>query len=138
MTDNEVILTLSHLLEPVITQITDIKNRLDTIESKIITIEGKIESMQGTIEIMQDTIKTMQDDIKTMQGDIRDLKDRTRKIELTQENIILPRLQNIEACYTSTFEKYKNSVDEHESMKQDISILKTVVTEHSLKLQRIS
>ncbi len=138
MTDNEVILTLSHLLEPIITQITDIKNRLDTIENKIITIEGKIESMQGTIEIMQGDIKTMQDDIKTMQGDILDLKDRTRKIELTQENIVLPRLQNIEACYTSTFEKYKNSVDEHETMKQDISVLKTVVTEHSLKLQRIS
>lgn len=49
----------------------------------------------------------MQGDIKTMQSDILDLKNRTKKIELTQKNIILPRLQNIEACYTSTFEKYK-------------------------------
>ena len=34
---------------------------------------------------------------------LKPVNDRLKKIELTQENDILPRLQNIEACYTSTF-----------------------------------
>lgn len=66
------------------------------------------------------------------------INDRLKRIELTQENDILPRLQNIESCYTSTYERYKNSVADHEAMKQDISIIKQVVAEHSEKLQKLA
>lgn len=66
------------------------------------------------------------------------INDRLRRIELTQENEILPRLQNIESCYTSTYERYKNSVADYEAMKQDISIIKQVVAEHSEKLQKLA
>lgn len=145
MTDNEVINVLSHMMEPVNSQfktiessLNKIQNTISNIESDIKTMQGDITTMQGDIKTMQGDITTMQGDITTMQGDISDLKNRVKKIELTQENIILPRLQNIESCYTSTFDRYKKGIDEHESMKQDISVLKTVVTEHSLKLQRIS
>ena len=66
------------------------------------------------------------------------INDRLKRIELTQENDILPRVQNIESCYTSTYERYKSSVADYEAMKQDISIIKQVVAEHSEKLQKIS
>lgn len=32
---------------------------------------------------------------------LKPVNDRLKKIELTQENDILPRLQNIESCYTA-------------------------------------
>ena len=35
---------------------------------------------------------------------LQPLNDKLKKIELTQENIILPSLQNIESCYTSTYD----------------------------------
>lgn len=66
------------------------------------------------------------------------INDRLKRIELTQENDILPRLQNIESCYTSTYERYKNSVADYEAMKQDISIIKDVIREHSEKLQKLA
>lgn len=66
------------------------------------------------------------------------INDRLKRIELTQENDILPRLQNIESCYTSTYERYKNSVSDYEAMKQDIAIMKQVIAEHSEKLQRLA
>ncbi len=59
-------------------------------------------------------------------------------IELTLENDIKPRLQNIEACYTSTYDRYKSSVENYEAMQTDIEILKRVVTEHSERLKEIS
>lgn len=76
--------------------------------------------------------------LEPIRNDLQDIKGRVKKIELTQENVILPRLQNIESCYTSTYDRYKDNVEDYETMKQDISILKKVVTEHSEKLQRIS
>lgn len=69
---------------------------------------------------------------------LQPINDRLKRIEITQENEILPRLQNIESCYTSTFERYENGVSDYEAMKQDIEIMKKVITEHSEKLAKIS
>ena len=76
--------------------------------------------------------------LEPIRNDLQDIKGRVKKIELAQENVILPRLQNIESCYTSTYDRYKDNVEDYETMKQDISILKKVLTQHSDKLQRIS
>lgn len=76
--------------------------------------------------------------IDPMKEDIQEIKNRVKRIELTQENIVLPRLNTIESCYTSTYDKYKENVETYESMKQDIAIIKKVVAEHSEKLQKIS
>jgi len=69
---------------------------------------------------------------------LKPINDRLKRIELTQENDILPRLQNIESCYTSTFKRYQSSVELIESMQADIDVLKHVVTEHSEKLQKLA
>ncbi len=66
-----------------------------------------------------------------MKQDIRDIK-------LLIENDILPRMQNIEACYTSTYRRYSDGINDLETMKTDIDILKKVVTEHSKKLEKIA
>lgn len=66
------------------------------------------------------------------------IEQRLTNIELTLENNIIPRLQNIEACYLSTYERYKNSVEGYEAMQADIALLKTVVREHGEKLQPLA
>lgn len=81
---------------------------------------------------------TLSNMLEPIRDDLQELKIRQKKMELTLENGILPRLDNIEACYVSTYERYKDSVEDYETMKQDISILKKVVAEHSEKLQMIS
>lgn len=80
-------------------------------------------------------ISNMLDPIKE---DLQDIKNRVKKIEIIQENEILPRLNTIESCYTSTYDRYKDNVETYETMKQDISLIKKVVAEHSEKLQKIS
>ena len=110
MTDNEMILAMSNLLEPI----------------------------KDEIQEMREDIREIRGDIREVRGDIQEIKGRVKKIEMTQENIILPRLDNIEACYVSTYERYKDNVEGYETMKQDVSLLKKVVAEHSGKLQMIS
>lgn len=61
-----------------------------------------------------------------------------KRIELTQENDILPRLQNIETCYTSTFKRYQSGIEQIEAMQTDIDVIKQVVIEHSEKLQKLA
>ena len=72
-----------------------------------------------------------------MDKKLKPINDRLKKIEITQENDILPRLQNIEACYTSTYRRYASGIEDLEALKDDMEIVKKVVTEHSEKLQKI-
>ncbi len=69
---------------------------------------------------------------------IQPVKDDVRDTRLILENDVLPRLQNLESCYTSTFNRYKSSVDNYEQIQDDITLLKKVVREHSVKLEKIS
>ena len=96
MTDNELLLAISNMLDPI------------------------------------------RNDMQSIKQDIQEIKSRVKKIEITQENEILPRLNTIESCYTSTYDRYKNQVETYESMKQDLSIIKKVVAEHSEKLQKLA
>ncbi len=73
-----------------------------------------------------------------MDKKLKPVNDRLRKIESTQENDILPRLQNIEACYTSTYRRYQTGVEQIGAMQADIDVIKKVVKEHSDNLQKIS
>ena len=66
------------------------------------------------------------------------LDEKLKPIQLTQENEILPRLQNIESCYTSTYNRYSKGINQLNAIQTDVDILKKVVTEHSEKLQKIS
>lgn len=69
---------------------------------------------------------------------LKPIKDDIKLLKLQNENDILPRLQNIEACYTSTYNRYKSGVSQIEAMQVDIDVMKSVIKEHSEKLQQIS
>ena len=121
MSDNELLLAISLMMD----------KKLDPIQKDITNMQNQISNMQGDIT-------QMQDDIIDIKGQIRETDIRVKQIEINQENKILPRLQNIEACYTSTYERYARGVEQIENTLQDINLVKTVVTEHSEKLQKIS
>ncbi len=63
------------------------------------------------------------------------LKKNVRSIELQLKNRIEPRIQNIESCYTTTYDTYRARTDLIDSMQMDLDNLKIVVSEHSRKLQ---
>ena len=90
------------------------------------------------LDLILSSIQELKQDNEIMKVDIKELKSDVTNIKVTLENDISPRLQNIESCYTSTFDRYRNSVEEHETMKSDIDILKKVVTKHSEKLQQLA
>ena len=76
---------------------------------------------------------------KKLDARLNPIESRIKRIEVDLlENNVIPRLNTIESCYTSTFDRYKDSVDDYESMKQDIAIIKKVVAEHSEKLQKLA
>ena len=118
MTDNELLLSIAEIMDK-------------KLDSKLTPIENDIREVKSDIY----DIKT---DVQTMKADILDLQNDVHAIHLTQENIILPRLNTIESCYTTTYTRYKSYADKMAAAFVDIDLLKKVVSEHSEKLQKIS
>lgn len=56
-------------------------------------------------------------------------------INLLMENDVLPRLQNIESCYVDTYRRYVVKMEEMDSLKLDMDVVKDVLKEHSGKLE---
>lgn len=73
-----------------------------------------------------------------MEDRMDQLEVSVKKINITLENDIKPRLQNIEECYLSTYQRYKERTEQIDKIQEDVDVLKRVVGEHSVKLQKIS
>lgn len=73
-----------------------------------------------------------------MDAKLKPIDERTKRLEITLENEILPRLQNIEACYTTTSNRYLDATERIDATIADVELLKKVVAEHSEKLKKIS
>lgn len=69
---------------------------------------------------------------------LKPIKEDVTNTKVLIENDILLRLQNIEACYTSTYRRYASGIEEMKAIKTDVEILKRVVSEHSEKLQKLA
>lgn len=68
-----------------------------------------------------------------MKGDISDLKGRMAKMEITQENMVLPQIQAIAEGVTSVNNKLI-ARSELESMKEEMAFLKDIIRMHTNQL----
>ena len=125
MTDNELLLAISNMMD----------NKLD---SRLKPIEEDIKSLKSDVSSLKSDVFSLKSDVTSLKGDVLKLNNELHNVKLFQENVLLPRLNTIEACYTSTYDRYKKYADRMEANFDDTELLKKVVTEHSEKLQKIS
>ena len=97
-----------------------------------------IRVLQTDVEDMKEDIQVLQTDVKDMRADIRVLQTEIHNLKLCQENIILPRLNTIEACYTDTYRRYACYTDRIEAVFEDVKVLKLVAADHSERLQKLA
>lgn len=72
-----------------------------------------------------------------MDKKIQPVNEGIKQINIRLENDVMPRLQNIEACYTSTYNRYAAGSGQIEAMAMDMELMKKVITEHSVTLQQM-
>ena len=97
-----------------------------------------MQGMKEDVRTIQDEMQGMKEDVRTIQDEMQGMHNEIHNTKLFQENILLPRLNTIESCYTDTYERYKKGVDRMEATFVDTELLKRVVSEHSEKLKKIS
>lgn len=135
MTDNELLLAISGIMDK---KLQPINEQLEEHTRKFEVIDRRFDAVDKRFDLMDERLDSMDERIDAMDKRLESMDKRLKKVELRQENEVLPRLQNIEACYTSTFDRYRSGVGKLEAMQEDIAVIKSVVSEHSEKLKKIS
>ena len=99
---------------------------------------GEIQSVRAEVQDLRAELQEVKADVQTLKAEVQTLKDEMHRIKLYQENVIMPRINTIEACYTDTFKRYAMYVEKMESTFQDVEMLKIVVAEHSEQLKKLA
>ena len=118
--------TLTHVqdrLDNVEVTLTHVQDRLDNVEFTLTHVQDRLDHVEGRLDHVEDSLTHVGERLDCVEG-------RLTKIELIQENDMLPRLQNIESCYLSTFDRYQEHVSGYKTMESDIELLKKVVAAH--------
>jgi len=93
-------------------------------------------AVREEIEPIQSDIRGINTRLDTMQADITDIKDRVLKIEITQENKIVPNIQLLAEGHGGVIDRL-DRLDELpekvEDIQNNVNIIKSVFKEHAHK-----
>ncbi len=132
MSDNELLLAISEMMDK------KLAAGLKPVESKLDKMENRLDKVENRLDKMENRLDRVENDLQEVKRDVQSVKCDVQSVKLFQENVILPRLNTIESCYTDTYERYKTYVDKMDNVFMDVDLLKKVVTEHSEALQRLA
>ena len=152
MTENELLLAISDMmdhklkseLQPIKNDLQTVKNEVQLVKNEVQLVKEDLQAVKEDLQTVKDKVQTVENDlqavkneVQTVKNEVQAVKDDVHHMKLYQENIIMPRLNTIESCYTDTYGRYRNYSDKMEAAFEDIELLKRVVSEHSMKLQAL-
>jgi len=111
-------------LAPISERLERIEHRLDGLEQRMENVEKRLDSLEQRMENVEKRLDNVEKNL--------------HKLTLLAENVIIPRLREMESCYLSTYERYKQYCERLESLFNDVEILKITVHEHSIRLRLTS
>ena len=130
----EDLLAISQMMEEMLDRKLDA--RLKPIEHELKVLKAEVKDLKGEVKGLKAEVDGLKAKVDGLKKEVDTLKTEIHQIKLFQENIIMPRLNDIEACYTSTYQRYKDHADRMEQTYEDVALLKKVVASHSEMLQR--
>ncbi|MDE7020068.1 MAG: hypothetical protein K2P23_04075 [Lachnospiraceae bacterium] len=141
MTNNELLLSISDMIDSKLNAgLRLMKNEMQDMKGELQTELRTME--QGLRSDMQKMEQELRSDIQGLRSDMQkmeqELKSDIHMLKLCQENLILPRLNTIESCYTDTYRRYRDDADQMEAVSADVDIMKKVIAEHSQRLQKLA
>lgn len=120
---------------------TEIAETRDSLQSSLrAEIAETRDSLQNSLRAeIAETRDSLQNYLRAEIAETRDsLQSQLTQINLTLEQNVVPRLNTIESCYVSTYERYSQGINQLESIQSDILVMKDVIMKHSTQLAKIS
>lgn len=137
MDNNELLLAISDMMDQ---KLDSVHVRMDTMENKL---DAKIDAVENRLDAKIDAVEhRLSANINALDGKIDAVDERLsqgmRDINITLENVVIPRISHIEQCYLDTSERYTKETGRINGLVADVQVIKSVVQNHSEQLRKIS
>lgn len=129
--NNELLLGISALLEPIRKEVSRIAEELSVVQKDVAELKADVAELKADVK----DLKIRMGKVET---ELADVQRQVHKQGIQIENDIIPRLSTIEKCYVDTYYRYQKSVEGYEQMQMDIRVIRDVVLEHSKKIQQLA
>ena len=137
MDNKDLLLAISDMMDQ---KLDAIHVRMDTMENRL---DAKIDAVENKLSAEIDALDAKIDAVENkLSAEINAVDARLsadiRKINVTLENVVIPRINHIEQCYLATSERYINETGRINGLVMDVQVIKSIVQEHSEQLLKIS
>ena len=135
MTDNELLLSISDIMKK---NLYPLEQRMDALDEKIDNVEARLSARIDCLDVKIDNVEQNLHAVEqNLHAVEQNLKNDIHLINLKLENMILPRLNEIESCYLSTSERYQRETDKFIVFDTDLSVMRGIILEHGNRLSAI-
>ena len=140
MDSKTLLLAISDMMDE---KLDSIHVRMDTFDTKLDAVEEKLSADISALDAKIDSVEEkLSADISALDAKIDSVDQRLsadiRTINISLENVVIPRIKHIEQCYLATSERYINETGRIDGLVVDVQVIKSIVQDHSIQLQKIS
>ena len=162
MVDKEMLTAMSDLLDQKLEEKLDQKfdkklgpvyDRLDKLDENLESVNDRLNQVDENLGSVNDRLNQVDENLGSVNDRLNQVDEnlglvcgRLDKLELDMkyvrvfqlENVIIPRLNTIEQSYLDTFKRYIEKTEQIDTMERNIGVLKSVVQNHSDRLNQLS
>lgn len=140
MTDHEILEALLAKIDGLASSVNNLDGRVDGLAGSVNNLDGRINSLDGRVDSLTGSVNKLDGrinsldgrvdglagSVNSLDGRIGSLGDTVAKVAVTQENVVLPRLEALAEGHKTITEKLvpRSRIDE---MQEEIDFLKAVV-----------
>ncbi|MCI8327145.1 MAG: DUF1640 domain-containing protein [Lachnospiraceae bacterium] len=118
--------------------VKELKSDVSDLKSEVQIFKSDVSDLKSEVQTLKSDVFGLKSDVQMLKSDVSDLQSNVHIINLNLENNIDKRLQTIEKCYTSTYRRYSDGIEDLDTMKDDIYALKTIVRHHEENFKKLS
>ena len=109
---------------------------LGNLSTQVGTLTTRMDKMSTQVDTLTTRMDKMSADMADVKSDVAELKTRVTKIEVTQENVILPRLQTLAEGQEALHEQIRR-LSVIDRLQDDVITLKSAVRYLSEKVEKL-
>ena len=134
---HEDLAAISHLVDSRLDfKLKPFEEKFDSIENRLDSIEGRLDSIESRLDSHDEKFASIERRLDSHDEMFASINYRLKRIEVDLlENNVIPRLNTLESCYMSTYDRYRNYAKQMEKVFDDVQLLKGAVEKHSNILQ---
>lgn len=118
------------------TRLDSLENRMGSMESRMDSMENRMGSLESRMDSMENRVDTMQSQMNTMQNQMGAMQETLTRVSLTQENVVLPRIQLLLEGHAGLAETRATN-ERVAALEKEMQILKPVTEKLSLEVAKL-